>query len=273
MKKSKPVGLILSGRLADSTLARFPALSRDAGPVAAASRRLASRFSNALRGGYPITDWAELASARMIWLQVPASELGQTLQSLVEAVPCWKGRIAVLLDAHYDSTALEPLSRCGAAVSSLTHAPLLDSDIALVEGDLAALRQLRPLLRRARLRTVQMKPGAKVHLSAGLSIATTLTGPVTDASMRALRAAGLDQAIAKRIVGKLMETEVRNFQAHGRKAWVSPAAEIRRDLTMRHLVAVGAEDAAHGRFVEQAFQAALEWYGDSLDAESKATEA
>jgi hypothetical protein len=248
--------------LTDSTLARFPALSRELGPVAAPSRRLASRYSNVLRGGYPVGDWTDLAEARMIWIQIPAAELAESLLNLRHAMPSWKGKTAVLIDPTLDCAALAVLGAAGAHVASLTHAPFIGADLSLVEGDIAALAMLRPVLRRARLRTVCMKPGSKLLFTAGLMVAGALTGPLLDAVVRSMRAAGVDPSSAKRIAGHIVATTARNFLAHGRNVWINPASDARSELTCRQLESLAQTDGPMHLFVSETLQAALRWYGE-----------
>jgi hypothetical protein len=261
MREPRPVGLVIAGMLADSTLARVPALSGCVDLVAASSRRLASRYANALRVGSAVGSVRELGACRMLWIQVPAPLLAETLLGLIRNQPRWKGRAAVLLDAQLDSAALGPLASRGAAVASLAHVPDGTEATVLAEGDAAALRALSHLLGQAHVRGLMLKPGSKLLYTAGLLTASTLTAPVADAAMRCLRGAGIDQLTTKKIVGRLMEAALRDQQAHGRKAWVNPAAGPRREVVLRQMEALRALDPLLAKYVQDALRTALESFG------------
>ena len=265
MNLLKPMGLLASGRMSDSTLLRVPRLGPAFGPVVAGSKRLASRYANSLRLGHTAGSIEDLSPCRLIWLQVPEPELADTQLALLRAKIPWRGKIVVLLDPDLESSSLDPLAALGAATASLTHLHLNLDRTLLVEGDPAALRALRPLWRHSGVRTLELKPGLKQVYAAGIMAAESLTAPLVDAALACLRLAGLDPSAAKRLAGSLVETAVREQLAHGRKSWISPASPPRREFTLRQLRALTGNSPPLAAYLTSVLKATLDLYNQPLD--------
>lgn len=262
MRKTKPSGVVASGRLSESTLVRLPVLTDNLGPVAACSKRLASRYANVLRRGWAVADWAELAMAKIIYIQAPEAELPSTVEALLKAVPDWERKVAVLLDERLDCSALLPLAKAGAEIASLTHAPIAPYEVALLEGDAGAIQLLRPMLKRSGIKTIHLQPGSKLAYSAGVGLGGALAVAVTEMAMRAVRAAGVDPATARRIVGRVVEVALRETLAGGRNSWSSPGAANARQATVEQAAALLAAERDAGVFAIKAVAAAMEMYGE-----------
>jgi predicted short-subunit dehydrogenase-like oxidoreductase (DUF2520 family) len=262
MKKTKPSGVVVSGRLAESVLLRLPVLTEHLGPVAASSKRLASRYANTLRRGWAAGDWAELSVAKVIYIQAPEPELPAAIDALLAAIPRWERKIAVLLDERLDCSVLRPLAKAGAAIASLAHAPMSPYQAALLEGDPEAMQLLRPMLRRSGVKTIHLQPGSKLAYSAGVALGGILTVAVTEMAIRAVRAAGIDPATAKRIVGRVVEVALRDTLANGRNSWLSPGAGNAREATLAQTAALMAAESESGLFAIRTVRAAMEMYGE-----------
>jgi predicted short-subunit dehydrogenase-like oxidoreductase (DUF2520 family) len=265
MNALKPMGLLASGRMIDSTLLRVPHVGPAFGPIVAGSKRLASRYANTLRFGHPAGGIDALAPCRLIWLQVPPHELGDLQLALLRSTVLWKSKTVVLLDPDLDCSALAPLAASGAAIASLTHVPLRHELTLLAEGDSHALRALRPLWKSSGTKILELKPGLKQVYTAGLMAADTLTATVVDSALSCLRAAGLDPATAKRLAGALIETSIRNHLAHGRKSWISPASLPRREITIRQIEALHRSCPEVAIYLRSVLNATLAWYDQPAD--------
>lgn len=265
MNALKPMGLLASGRMIDSTLLRVPHLGPAFGPIVAGSKRLASRYANTLRFGHPAGGIDALAPCRLIWLQVPAHELGDLQLALLRSNLDWKGKTVVLLDPDLDCSALGPLATSGAAVASLTHVPLRQELTLLAEGDPHALRTLRPLWKNSGARILELKPGLKQVYTAGILAADTLTATVVDSALACLRSAGLDPATARRLAGTLVESSIRDHLAHGRKSWISPASGPRREITIRQIEALSRTCPEVASYLRSLLGATLKWYEQPTD--------
>ncbi len=261
MRRTKPSGLVISGQLAETTLLRLPALTEDLGPVAASSKRLASRYANTLRRGWAAANWGELSASRIIYLQVPAAELSSTLEALMSSVHSWHRRVAVLLDDALDSNSLAPLERAGAHVASLTHAPLTAASVALVEGDAHAVSCMRKVLRRSGVKFIHLRDGAKDVYNAGMALGASLAGVVADMSIRAVRLAGVDPATARRIVNQSVDTALMQAPAQCRSAWAGRRSNSEKALLLKQLSALEGSDPVAGAFLWETITAALQFYG------------
>lgn len=259
MSRWRPLGLIASGKLIDSPLARHPALCRDLGPVVAETRRLASRYANSLRAGYA-AGVAQLRSCALVVVQSEAGDAPRLVQELAGSRD-WRGRHFVLLSEDLDARALGALKAQGAWVCSAALAPARARDLLVVEGDAAAVRLTRAWCHEARLKSVELAPGTKPLYSLALLAATALVTPVMDGAMRGVRGAGLDLNEARRLVSYLVETSVRSYRAHGRKSWSSPALPARREAIRNQLGAARAIDPSLAEFLRKILEAALAHYG------------
>jgi hypothetical protein len=259
------MGLMASGRMNDSTLLRVPRMGPAFGPIVASSKRLASRYANTLRMGYAAASVEAFADCSLIWIQAPAAELADLQFTVLRSPVELAGKTFILLDADLDCSSLAPLAAAGAAVASLAHVPLLREEILLAEGDPGALRALRPVWRSSGARAIELKAGQKQVYTAGLMAAEALTAATAGSALACLRSAGFDQATAKRLTGTLVEIAVREQLTHGRKSWISPASETRRELTLRQIEALHASDPALACFMRSTLAAVLCWYGESRE--------
>lgn len=265
MRKTTPPAAVISGLLADSILSRLPILARNLGPVAACSKRLASRYANTLRAGWAIGDWTELESARLIYLQVPAPELDAVLARLKLAIGCWENRILVLLDDDLDCGALAAAASAGACVASLAHIRIAQSDLVFVEGVAPAVARLKRILARGGVRVIHLQPGDKVIYSAGVNLGNLVTAALMDSVVRSLRQAGIDAATARRICGWIADRSVAEVLTRGK----SPASSGWPQSPMLEAMQLDAlfhRDARIGRFARQLMAAAAQFCGDGTGA-------
>jgi hypothetical protein len=271
MTKRKPVGVIASGRLTDSALARIPALCRQIGPVAAGSLRLASRYANALKTGHAARA-GELGGCRLVVIQSAAEGLGRTIRQMLASEVDWQGRPVVLLNDELDVTALAELREHGATVCAAALAPSSGAPVLLAEGDASAVRAVREWATGAQVRCVELNAGTKLMYGAGLTAANVLITPVLDAALSCFRAAGLGLPDARRILTQAVDSSMRSHQAHGRKTWPNPAAPARRSAVRAQLGALAGMDGRLETFQRQSLKACLglyaqpaEWLGEESD--------
>lgn len=260
MSRRKPVGLIASGRLIDTALVRIPALARAVGPVAAASLRLASRYANALKAGHA-AGLEDMEHCRLIAVQSPAEDLELVTGLMLGSGLEWRGRVVVLLNDEVEVTALEPLRARHAAVCTAAVAPGAGVPLIVVEGDAAAVRAFREWAEGAQVRCVRLNAGMKPVYGAGLTAAGVLITPTLEAAQKNLRAAGLGQADARRILAHLVESAVRSHEAHGRKAWPNPAASGRRSAVKAQLAALKRLDPQLAGYQAGILRSAMGFFG------------
>lgn len=240
MNSWKPLGLIAAGRMSDSLLLRRPALSRHLGPVVAPDRRLASRYSNSLRGGAPAAV-EDLHACGLVLIHAPGGCLDRLLPLLHDAGP-WKGTHFVLLSQDLDASALCRLRQAGAKVCSVAAAPSAGRDLAVAEGDRQAVQLARQWLAEGKVRCLGLAPGRKPLFLLGLAASKGLLAPLLDAALMSLRASGLSAAEARRLLHDAAGASIRAFAARGRKAMEDPAGGGRAPL-----LELGLEQAAQYR--------------------------
>lgn len=259
MKKSKPVGLMASGRMTESALARLPSLVTAVGPIVAASRRLASLYANVLRSGWA-AEPEDLAGCRLLVLQAKPPEYEELLRRLPGG-----GCPVALLGDDADAPMLARLRETGVAVCTLSISPLTDRPLMLVDGDAAAVRAVRSWASGGGVRCVEMRPGGKGLYGAGIVTVSALVTPLVDAATRSLRAAGLSHVESGQIVAHVLEGALRSFEAHGRKGWPNPSAAGRRTVVAAQREALAMGDAGLGRLYSCVLTACLEFYGQDTE--------
>ncbi len=260
MSKLLPVGLIASGRMIESPLTRYPSLARELGPVVASSRRLASRYANALRAGQP-ADAKDLNQCRLVLIQASALELPGILELLRDEPIAWKSKVLALINDDLDASALQPMRELRAAVGSIVLAPSREKGVLVIEGDPMAVRMLSRWAAQAEMSCIELKPQSKALYGAGLMAANSLLSPVLDGAMRSLRASGLNQLEARRILDLVVEMAIRSQRAHGRKGWLSPGSMARRPAVLGQLAALGEVDPVLAAFFQRSLIAVLDYLG------------
>ncbi len=260
MSSRKPVGLIVSGRLAESALVRLPGLCREFGPVAAASLRLASRYANTLKFGQP-GSVSDFDHCRLVAIQSPADDMRGVIRLLRNADVDWNGRPVVLLNDDLDASALADLRHKGALACAAALAPGPGTPLVLAEGDAKAVKAVREWAQRAQARCVELNAGTKLTYGAGVTAASSLFTPILEAALRSFRAAGLGLADSRRILAYLAGAAVRSHHAHGRKGWVNPALPARQQAIRTQLTALAALDPALARFQVDVLRSSLRLLG------------
>jgi len=235
--KGPVLALVAAGPLSRSFITRLAVLPERLGPVLAPSYRLASRLVNSLGAGYAVRHYRQLSKAQLVLIAVPEALLEDTVDRLAGAELNWQGKIAVLCDDRLDCAALDSLSRKGAARASLSTIPGLAGQF-LIEGERAAVREVKRLLARAAERIYELPCGNKALFLAGLTFAGSLSLPAADAAAKCLRLCGLPASAARVICGDILEKARRAYLHAGRKAFSGALAEGDASQVARELAAL-----------------------------------
>lgn len=257
MSKQKLVGLIASGRMVESPLMRYPELARSLGPVVAESKRVASRYANAMRAGHA-AEREELAQCKLVLIQAPRAAVPWAVEELLAGGGNWRARAVVWLHQRLGVRALAALRERRAMVAAAGFAPTRAKAMLVVEGDRGAVRAVREWARPVRLRCVELPPGGAAMYQAGLILAGSMVSPVVDAALRSFRAAGFGMPESKRMLEEVVDEALRDYQAHGRKKWVNPGVERGGDC-------LPDADAALAQYYHRMLRSTLEYYGQPLD--------
>jgi predicted short-subunit dehydrogenase-like oxidoreductase (DUF2520 family) len=215
--------LLGGGRIRDSFVARLPHLSRDLGPVAAHSYRVASRIVNLIRAGRAVARLEDLHDARVVLICVPPERVAATVSRLGPAMD-WSGRIVLYCGAGASSDQFQPLRLLGAAAGSVQPGPCTHGELFVTEGDPSAIRAASRLLASLNAH-VEVIETAKVDLYlAALSLGSSLFTPVLEAATSCLTVAGLRRRDAERVTEALFSQSLRAHQYSGRRSWSGPLA-------------------------------------------------
>jgi hypothetical protein len=185
------------GRVSNSFVARLPNLASALGPVAAQSFRLASRIVNSIGAGEAVRTYEDLNGSILILICVPVRGVASIVTALAEALEC-RGKIILLCEGGSDSRSLARLRERGAAVGSLQSIPGSDGKRYAAEGDAAAMREAKRLIRQLGCRLEEIRTARTPQYAAALSFGTSLFTPLLDASLQCLQDAGLAKASALR---------------------------------------------------------------------------
>ncbi|MEO8024887.1 MAG: hypothetical protein ABI823_00355 [Bryobacteraceae bacterium] len=208
------IGLIATGAVSHSFVARLPFVREQLGPVYAPALRVASRVVNGLRVGKPVNNLRDLSACKIVLLVLPDSQLEQSVAEAAEC-PC-NGKVVILCGSVHDSSFLEPLRALGARCASLDVIPGTSERRYVVEGDDFAIAELRRLLGRGNV--LVLDRGGKARYQLGLLLATNLTLDVAAEAVESLRGAGLTRPQAVPIVEALMTQMARSYNKAGRRA-------------------------------------------------------
>ena len=210
--------LIAAGSLGKTLIGRLPAKSRQIGPVAAVSYRVASRIANSLRAGRAVRDLAELADYQIILFHAPPEQIRLLLQLCFAAPLNWQGRAVIFCDCEPPSGALARLHSDGVftAIARSFGVP----GFAAIQGGPRALPIARRIVREIGLRPLEIA-GERAHLfSAAITLATAAFTPLVDRAAYLLRCAGLRDADSIKVAEMLFEQTVRGYAHSGRQSWL-----------------------------------------------------
>lgn len=225
--KLQGLGLVCTGGVTRSFVARLPALLSRLGPIKASSFRVARQISGSLRAGQASSHYSALELCPLICFAVPESMLERALHDFAAQAPIHRTML-VLCDSERESGAI-PLDGTGARVASLNAIPDSRDRIFAAEGHRDTLRAIRRLLEEDGRKLIELEPGAKPLLFAGLRFAAPLLLPWIAAAIESLRAAGLSRGEAAAIAEHIGTRTLRRYAKAGVRSWNKKTA-----ATLRH---------------------------------------
>jgi CheY-like chemotaxis protein len=270
MSSSLSPALAVAGPISGKFLDRNPALCQRIGPVIAPTFRLARRSANALRAGYAVRKWDELRSCSLIIVSASAQRLQPLIREMQDSGLRWTGRVVLLTDSLFDSSALSPLREMGAHVGSLIPAGLPEREEYLVEGDPAGVRRVKHVLQQAGLRVHAVSRSTRVVYAATAALTSHLTLALMDAMMVHLRKGGVERALARRILERSVSESIRQFARGGRRPPRQRISKARQLELIQLIGQLREEDAPLADYLVGALEGALRMAGQ--DAEWAARE-
>jgi hypothetical protein len=261
MQAENWMGLMCTGGVNQSFLARMPALLRHLGPIKTSSFRVSRQVANSLRAGYAASHYSVLESCRLILVAAPEARLEHILRDMVARTPIRKApfskNMVVLCGCDRDSLIPNPLHATGARVASLNLIPDSREQVFVAEGHPATVRHLCILFAESRRKVITLKPGTKPLFFAGIHAGSPLLLPWVSLGMASLRAAGFSRSEAAMVGEMLAHRALRKHAKAGARAWNRQIeAGLRRTLD-HALPAIRSCDARLAELYEQGIRIAL----------------
>lgn len=214
MKKPPPVALIGAGKFANSPITRMRSLGSCLGPVKAPSLRVASRISNSLRAGHPVSDYHQIEACELILVSVPDEMLASILAEMTASLESWRNKTLVACSETICCEHLSRLEDLGAVTGTLAMVQGYEDRWFLVEADKTVERQLRPLLEERRV-TVIGRFQKQRYLEALGGIAAQFTPSLKQAA-ETLRATGIPSPEVCEIVERQVTRTMRSYFRSGK---------------------------------------------------------
>jgi hypothetical protein len=227
-------GVIAAGALSKSLIGQLPGKSRQIGPVAGASFRVASRMRNSLRAGHAARSADELNESPAILFHAPDDQVS-ALADLLEAARIeWKDKPLIFCDCEVSGPLIERFRTRGASTAIARQFGVAGTII--VEGTAPALTYALRIASELRLRALEIAPGASDLFAATLTLATSALTPLIHRAAGLLRSAGLRDKDAVSVATALFAQTIQEYGHSGRQSWVwhvrEPGAEeIEAEIT------------------------------------------
>lgn len=210
-------GVLGAGAIAKGLIGRLPGKSRDLGPVAAVSLRVASRIANTLRAGYAVRSVDELNIAPTILFQSPPDQASALLEKLEAANIEWNGKSLIFCDCDDAPAVRARLQARGASTASARQFGI-PGRIA-TEGNGPALSAAHQMARELKLKPVEIMPGSTDAFEAAVTLGHCAITPLIDSAAVLFRRAGIRDSEAARIAAALIQQTANEYAHSGKQSW------------------------------------------------------
>jgi predicted short-subunit dehydrogenase-like oxidoreductase (DUF2520 family) len=245
------VGLIGAGRVGRTLTALLPREQFRLGPVVGRSKTSARRSVREMARGTAATSLEALASCAVILLTVPDRVLEEVVRKLAGVEFRFGKKIVLQTSRLHHSGHLDSLRRRGAAVGSLQPlfvfqrpVPSLAGVQCAVEGDAAATRMARKMIRCWEGEFQLVRAEQKIHLGIACSIAGDFLPGLLEMFVRQLSLAGFLKKRSLSAVQPVLDAAFREYARAGRRARPGPLLENDPQTVRSYLDALKALDPA-----------------------------
>jgi predicted short-subunit dehydrogenase-like oxidoreductase (DUF2520 family) len=211
-----------------------------------ASARKAVRFIGA--GKAHATLSREVLASRLILIATPDDAVVKVAGELARiGAEELRGKVVLHTSGALNSDALRAVRDCGAAVGSMhplqsfigIGIPPLEGKVFAIEGDPAAIRLARQIVRALGGLPVQIAGGSKVLYHAAAAFAAGHVLAIEETATRLLMLSGMKRGEAVRALLQLTRQVLENFERLGpRAAWTGPLARGDYGVVAAHLAAM-----------------------------------
>jgi len=185
---------------------------------------------------------------RSILIATPDTAIPPVAEELARLGPAeWKGKTVLHTSGALASNVLEPLRTSGASVGSLhplqtfsgIGVPPLEGRIFAIEGEPAALRLARQMVRSCGGYALQLPASGKAAYHAAASMAAGQILAILEAAAITMMSLGVKRRVAVRALLPLTRQVLDNFERVGaRAAWTGPLAREDYGVIAAHLAAL-----------------------------------
>ena len=211
-----------------------------------ASARRAVRFIGA--GKTRATLSREVLASRLILISTPDDAIVKISEELARiGAEELRGKVVLHTSGALNSGALKAVRDYGAAVGSMhplqsfsgVAIPPLEGKVFAIEGDPAAIRLARQIVRALGGLPVQIAGGSKALYHAAAAFAAGHVLAIEESATRLLMSAGMKRGEAVRALLQLTRQVLENFERLGpRAAWTGPLARGDYGVVAAHLAAM-----------------------------------
>jgi hypothetical protein len=217
MKLAYEYGVIGAGGLSKSLIGRLPRKSRQIGPVAGVSFRVASRMANSLRAGYAARNADDLDGTPVILFHAPADQVPVIAELLEGGQIGWKDKSLIFCDCDVPVPVLERFQTLGASTAVARQFGITGA--IMVAGTPAALAGAHRLAAELRMRAIEVTAGTSDLFAATLTLATAALTPLVNRAATQLRASGLRDKDAVAVASTLFENTIQEYRHSGKQSW------------------------------------------------------
>jgi hypothetical protein len=229
-------GVIGAGALSKSLVGHLPRKSRQIGPVAGVSFRVASRMTNSLRAGHAARTADELNSLPVILFHAPAVQVRAIAALLEHAQIDWKNKSLIFCDCEAPVALIDRFRALGASTAVARRFGIPGT--IMVEGSAPALMCAHRIAAELRLRAIQITPGSGDVFAAALTLATAAQTPLIHRATGMMRACGLRDKEAVQLATMLFEQTAQEYGHSGRQSWVWHVREPETEQIEAEIAAV-----------------------------------
>ncbi len=266
--KQLPLGLVIEGNATHSAVLRLPTMTAELGPVKSVTKRVARRLSNLLRAGYAVGSYEELQEARIILIRVPDAVLPRVVNELRDSDLILKNLSFILCESWLPSEYLDGLAERGATVATVMRTPNTHENSFLLEGQLAAVRQIKRFVERNEAQAFEIRPGTKHLYFAAEVLTTALPLPLLAEAQVALRASGITGKQLFSLLEEMNREMFRAFLNGARLTWGGPLTECSPEIAEDHLVRLRTTNPQ----LAEAMEEQLAWARRKISEQRRSTE-
>ena len=235
----KSLAIVGAGRVGRALARRLREQGWRIGAVVTRSRNSSRNAVRFIGGGKPCAGISrEVLAARVIIVATPDDAIAAAARQILEAFhraggDTLRGKVILHTSGALDAGVLKLLRQYGAAVGSMhplqtfsgVGVPPLEGKYFVIEGDAAAVRTARTIVRALGGKAANIAAGKKSLYHAAAALAAGHALAVEEAAARLLMSAGMQRHEAVRALLGLTRQVLENFERLGsRAAWTGPLA-------------------------------------------------